>query len=104
MYKQVLRNDPRNIWAANGIGMFSCPVSCRIVCGYFLGIVHKWRKRNAFYTDHICPSARACVCACACACVLDFLKFGVEVLYKILSSKNELDENWFSGSQTYLSA
>jgi RNA polymerase-associated protein CTR9 len=22
MYKQVLRNDPRNIWAANGIGRF----------------------------------------------------------------------------------
>jgi RNA polymerase-associated protein CTR9 len=22
MYKQVLRNDPRNIWASNGVGRF----------------------------------------------------------------------------------
>jgi hypothetical protein len=46
MYKQVLRNDPRNIWAANGIGMFSCPASFRIVCGYLLGFVHKVKEKE----------------------------------------------------------
>ena len=44
MYKQVLRNDPRNIWAANGIGMFSVGV----VCGHLLGIVFKVKKKDLF--------------------------------------------------------
>jgi hypothetical protein len=61
MYKQVLRNDPRNIWAANGIGMFSCPVSCIIVCGYFLGIVHKVKeKERLLCRSHL--SIHVCVC------------------------------------------
>ena len=61
MYKQVLRNDPRNIWAANGIGMFTCPVLCRIVCGYFLGIVHKVKeKERLLCRSH--SSIHLCVC------------------------------------------
>jgi hypothetical protein len=45
MYKQVLRNDPRNIWAANGIGMF-CPALFGILCGYLLVIVYKVQEKK----------------------------------------------------------
>lgn len=31
MYKQVLRNDPRNIWAANGIGMHVMVINVLLV-------------------------------------------------------------------------
>jgi RNA polymerase-associated protein CTR9 len=36
MYKQVLRNDPRNIWAANGIGTIFCLKPLGMISDYVL--------------------------------------------------------------------
>jgi RNA polymerase-associated protein CTR9 len=36
MYKQVLRNDPRNIWAANGIGMIFSLKSLGMISNFVL--------------------------------------------------------------------
>lgn len=42
MYKQVLRNDPKNIWAANGVGAVLAHKTCMIEARDIFAQVNKY--------------------------------------------------------------